>query len=165
VGNEAEDLAMDKSIKIFLASACVATLLMALPASAGDGNRGEHRANRGQRLEKLSERINERIAKLQQRIAAHPNAPAAVKTAADKLIADLNDAAGDVEKIKAALEAHDKAALQGLKGELKKDHETIKADREALHAAVKEAVKEIRGMLPDGQGRRGGHKGGNAVGA
>ncbi|MFH0938552.1 MAG: hypothetical protein V1899_04620 [Planctomycetota bacterium] len=155
----------NKNIKTWLAGGCLATLLfLSAPILAGeqgdggDGHRGQHLAKISERISKMSERISEHIQKLQERITAHPNAPAAVKTSADKLLVDLKDALADIEKIKTALAAHDKATLQSMKGELKKDRETIKADREALREAVREAVKDKRQNHPgehqNGPGKR-----------
>jgi len=52
-----------------------------------------------------------------------------------------------VAKIRAAKQAHDKAARRALKGTLKSDQGTIHADHKALKQAVHAAAMDVRGIL------------------
>lgn len=129
------------------AALCVTALLLlqspAWAAGAGNGGGGRPQAANGQRLEQALERIGEWIQKVADGIAKHPNAPAAVKIAAEKLVADLNAAKATLAKAKAAVQAHDRNALQGVFADLKALRETLHADREALRAAIEAARQEF----------------------
>jgi len=132
----------------------VLALVLALagtPAFAGGkqghGHKAAARAVKGQKAEGRWARLAKRIASLQQRLDAHPNAPAAVQDAGHKLLADLTTAQGDVAKIRAAKQAHDKAARRSLRGTLKRDWQAICADHKAFKQAVHAAVKDVRGVL------------------
>ena len=72
-----------------------------------------------------------------------------MKAAADKLLADLQDAKGDIEKAKAALDAGNKEAAKAMRGELKEDRETLKADREALRELAWQSMIEAAAGLEE----------------
>ena len=129
----------------------LALSLAGTSAFAGGKNGHKHkaaaRAAQGQKAKGRLARLNERLAALQQRLDAHPNAPEAVKSAASKLISDLTTAQGDVAKIRAAKQAHDRQARKSLHGTLNNDLRTIHADHKALKQAVNAAAMDVRGIL------------------
>jgi hypothetical protein len=105
--------------------------------SQGAENQGGNRlAKVEERAKKAEERIDHRIAAVKERLAKNPDAPEAVKSAADKLVADLTTKKGDVEKLLADAEAHNKSGVKTDRETLKNDRQTIKADHEALRNAV-----------------------------
>ncbi|MCY3020057.1 MAG: hypothetical protein NTW87_13650 [Planctomycetota bacterium] len=133
------------------------------PAGGRKGG-GKHAAKVGARLERIGQKLGERINKIKDRLAAHPNAPASVKAAGDRLLGSLGKRQDDVGKAKAAVQARDKTTAKALKGTLKSDRAAVHADRKALRAAVHSAVTDVRGILGRG-GKHGGqhghkHKGG-----
>ena len=142
----------------FALSVLVLALGLSLAATSvyagGKGNKDGH-AKKEARLEKRSARLGERIGKVQQRLAAHPNAPAAVKAAADKLLGSLKTAQDDANKALAAVQARDKQQVKSLKATLKSDRQAIRADRKAFREAITAAIKDLRGM----KGHGGKHKG------
>ncbi|MCY3017919.1 MAG: hypothetical protein NTW87_02655 [Planctomycetota bacterium] len=136
-----------------VAAICVAALLLTAPvwaAGAGNARQGQGRGEPGQRIDQALERISERIKDAQERLAKHPNSPEAVKTAAGKLISDLNAAKALLEKAKAAVQSHDRNSVQGVFAELKALHETIRADFETLKSAVEAARQQMGRGGPQG---------------
>jgi len=81
--------------------------------------------------------IDAHIARLEGRLAKHPNAPAAIKAAFEKLIADLKDRKVDLEKLINDFEAKDKAAVKADRAELKADHQQIVTDRKTLRELIR----------------------------
>jgi hypothetical protein len=122
----------------------------------GKGQKGNRGAKAAQRFERADARVSARISKIEQRVAAHPNAPAAVKDAANKLVASLKTLQSDVEKAKTAIAARDKLTVTRLKATLKSDHAAVKADHKAFFAAVHAAVQDLRGIR--GHAKKNGQK-------
>jgi hypothetical protein len=118
-------------------------------ASAGEGEPAKN-VKRGKAREwllsgKWAQRIDARIARIQARLAKHPNAPAEVKAAADKLVADLTAKKGILTKLAAAVQAKDKDAAKAGRAELRQERQQIRADRQALRQAVRAAFQARRG--------------------
>ena len=147
----------------FTVSALVVALGFSLAGAsafaAGKGNKGgKHAGKAGTRLERIGQKLGERINKVKERLAAHPNAPASVTAAGDKLVGSLGTLQDDVGKAKAAVQARDKTTAKAMKGTLKSDRAAVRADRKALRAAVHSAVADVRGVLGRG-GKHGGQHG------
>ena len=135
---------MTRWVALGLAGAMVALLGVAAPAGAEEG-----KGVRGERRQKLLDgeykaRIEGRIAKIQERLTKHPNAPADVKAAAEKLIADLKEKEADLDKLVADLKAKNKEAFKADREELKKDREQCRTDRKALWELIKQHRQERR---------------------
>jgi len=121
------------------------------PARHKGGQKAGHGARAEDHLQRLGAKVSARLARLQQRLQAHPNAPASVTAAADKLVGDLKKVEDDVGQAKAAVQARDKQQVHALKATLKSDRAAVHADRKAFRAAVHAAVKDLRDLV--------GHKG------
>jgi hypothetical protein len=114
----------------------------------GGGANGERREHAELRIEEWLVHVEAHIEKLRERLAEHHNAPVAVQNAAQKLLTDLNVLKGDLTAAKAALAAPAApGSHKDLREKIKADHETVKTDREALHAAV-EAAHDSAGHGP-----------------
>ena len=139
---------------------CAALAALALSGNAwaaqgGGNNQGQNGQNgqngqqRGERIEQMLDRwlghVTENIQRLQDRMNKHPDAPDAIKTAAQKLLADLNTLKTDLTNAKNA-NASDKNGRQTLRAQLEKDHEAVRADREALRSAVQSAMQQHQGQ-------------------
>ena len=116
--------------------AACALLVLGISCPGAENGGKPRGGNIEQRAQKCEERIDHRISMIKEQLAKHPNAPTEVKSAADKLINDLTRAKGDLGKLVAAVEAHNKDEAKAEKETLKQDHQSIKADREALKDAV-----------------------------
>jgi hypothetical protein len=127
-----------------------ALLLLGMTSQGADNGGRPQGGNIEQRTQKCEERIDHRISMIKERLAKHPDAPAAVRSAADKLINDLMRAKGDLSKLAAAVEAHNKADAKTDRETLKQDHQAIQADREALKEAV-HCLKGEHHPHPDGK--------------
>ena len=139
---------MTRWVALGLAGAVVALLGVAAPAGADEGQ-GRDQGVRGERRQKLLDgdykaRIEGRIAKIQARLAKHPNAPADVKAAAEKLIADLKIKEAALDKLVADLKARNRAGVKADREDLKKDRAQCRADRKALWALIKQHRQERR---------------------
>jgi len=120
--------------------------LLALTSPAGAGE-GQGKIGQGERKAKLldgswAKHIQARIDRIKERLAKHPNAPADIKAAADKLIADLTVQLDLVNKLAAAVRAKDKETAKGLIAQIKANHEKIVADRQALIELIKKHHQE-----------------------
>jgi len=108
--------------------ALMAGLLALMPAAAAEESKAPpKRPDREQQVRDGTwvKRIEARIERLKKLDAEHPNSPADVKAASEKLVKDLTLLAEAVKKLAADLEA--------------KNWEAVRADREAVEAG-KEAV-------------------------
>jgi DNA repair ATPase RecN len=125
-----------------LAALALCAMFFGGTAMAAEGKVGDQKGRRGKMKElllngKWVQHIEARIERIRARLAKHPNAPADVKAAAEKLIADLTNKKGDVEKLAAAVQAKDKAAAKAAWAQIKQDRQQTKGDRCALREAVK----------------------------
>jgi FtsZ-binding cell division protein ZapB len=80
--------------------------------------------------------IENHIKHLEDAIAKHPNMPADLKAALEKLITDLKDRKVDVEKLQADAKAGNKEAVQADIAELRKDRAQLIQDRIAVVTAI-----------------------------
>ena len=118
-----------------LACVCLLSVFEARAFSGEEKGAGRC-AQREQRLERWETRIGARIEHLKAFLAKHPKAPAAVTSAAHKLITDLGTLKADLDRLEAAVAAHDRAARKADHGTIRKDREVVEADRESLRAAL-----------------------------
>ncbi len=101
----------------------------------------------------ILQHVNDQIQHVQQ-LLAQPNLPAAVNTAAQQLVTDLNTFKTDLSQAEATgAGANGAPPDQATKAKLKADHETVKADHEALQSALQAAGMKSG---PGGQGGAGG---------
>jgi hypothetical protein len=105
-------------------------------AESGGKQGGPDGCNIEQRAREHEERIAQHIRMIREMLEKHPNAPAAVKSAAHKLIKDLVRAKEDLGKLLAAAKSHNKTEVKACMEALKQDHEAVKADHEALKDAI-----------------------------
>ena len=142
---------MNRWVMLGLSGAVMGIMVFASPAGAAEGQgRGQGQRQRGERMKNLldgayAKRIDERIAKIKERLEKHPNLPADIKAAAEKLIGDLTALKGSLDKLVAAIKAKDREAAKAAHVEVKAAREQVRADRKALHELIQKYRQERRG--------------------
>jgi len=157
------DAKLNRWVTLGLTGVVLGLLALASPAAAGEGQgkglgrglakgqgQGEGLGNREELKAKLldgtwAKHIQARIDRIKERLANHPNAPADIKAAAEKLIADLTVQLDLVNKLAAAVQAKDKETAKGLLAQIRTNREKILADRIALLELILKHRQERQG--------------------
>ena len=145
-----EKIVADLKVK----QAAVEKLAADFKAGNKDAVEGDRAALRAAVLQLLKDRlalVDAHIAKVEARLAEHPDAPADVKAAVEKLVADMKDRKADLTKLIADIEAGNKDAIEADRDEMKDDRGGIRADLKAVMAAMREHRGERRGQAGRGE--------------
>jgi len=128
--------------------------LFGLVGTVGAGEGKRERRDPAQIVAKIDERIahvGERISRIEGKLAEHPDAPEAVKSAANKLVTDLGSRKAELGELKSAVQAGNKEEAKASIQTIKSQREMLQADRAALRDAIQAARAE--------RGERGGPRG------
>ena len=139
-------------------------LALVPPAAAEESKAPPKRPDREQQVRDGSwvKRIEARIERLKKLDAEHPDSPADIKAASEKLVKDLTALAESVKKLAADLEAKNWEAVRADREAVQNGKEAVNADSKAFYELIRKQRAEQK-STPGAAGA--GAKGGPEAGA